>query len=411
MTDADDLRRRTAELLAAHPPTHLPPPPSNEGPAGPHRWSATDRLEFLRARFDAGLAWVHFPEGLGGLDAPRALQAVVDAELEGAGAPDNDPGRIGIGLGMAAPTILRFGTDEQKQRLLRPLWTGEEVWCQLFSEPGAGSDLAALATRAVRDGDTWIVDGQKVWTSSAHLARWAILIARTDPEVPKHRGISYFVCDMTDPGVEVRPLRQITGEAEFNEVFLTGVRIPDTQRLGAVGEGWKVARTTLMNERVAIGGARIPREGGMIGIAAADWRARPELRTHDLHQRLLKLWVEAEVARLTGERLRQQLTKGRPGPEGSGMKLAFARLAQEISGWEVEFLGEDGLTYDDWTMRRPDRVDFTGREAGYRYLRAKGNSIEGGTSEVLLNIVAERVLGLPPEPRTDKDVAWKDLPR
>ncbi|MGW3007776.1 acyl-CoA dehydrogenase family protein [Streptomyces sp. NPDC001219] len=400
MTDADDLRRRTAALLAAHPP------------------AATGRLDFLRARFDAGLAWVHFPEGLGGLDAPRSLQAVVDAELAAAGAPDNDPGRIGIGLGMAAPTLLRFGTDEQKQRFLRPLWTGEEVWCQLFSEPGAGSDLAALATRAVREGagadgtgGDWTVDGQKVWTSSAHQARWAILIARTDPDVPKHRGITYFVCDMTDPGVEVRPLRQITGEAEFNEVFLTGVRIPDAHRLGAVGEGWKVAQTTLMNERVAIGGSRIPREGGMIGVAAADWRARPELRTHDLHQRLLTLWVEAEVARLTGERLRQQLTKGQPGPEGSGMKLAFARLAQEISGWEVEFLAEDGLTYDDWTMRRPDGVDFTGREAGYRYLRAKGNSIEGGTSEVLLNIVAERVLGLPPEPRTDKDVAWKDLPR
>ncbi|MFI5520199.1 acyl-CoA dehydrogenase family protein [Streptomyces platensis] len=406
MTDAADLRRRTAELLAAHPPATM------------------GRLDFLRARFDAGLAWVHFPKGLGGLDAPRALQAVVDAELEAAGAPDNDPGRIGIGLGMAAPTILRFGTEEQKRRFLRPLWTGEEVWCQLFSEPGAGSDLAALATRAVPDsGGDWIVDGQKVWTSSAHLARWAILIARTDPGVPKHRGISYFVCDMTDPGVEVRPLRQITGEAEFNEVFLTGVRIPDAHRLGPVGEGWKVAQTTLMNERVAIGGARIPREGGMIGVAAADWRARPELRTHDLHQRLLKLWVEAEAARLTGERLRQQLSptlnsvraggapKGQPGPEGSGMKLAFARLAQEISGWEVEFLAEDGLTYDDWTMRRPDGVDFTGREAGYRYLRAKGNSIEGGTSEVLLNIVAERVLGLPPEPRTDKDVAWKDLPR
>ncbi|PBC86351.1 Acyl-CoA dehydrogenase [Streptomyces sp. 2224.1] len=412
MTDAEDLRRRTAELLAAHPPAR------------------TGRLDFLRARFDAGLAWVHYPEGLGGLDAPRSLQAVVDAELAAAGAPGNDPGRIGIGLGMAAPTILRFGTDEQKQRLLRPLWTGEEVWCQLFSEPGAGSDLAALATRAVREdggeagsaGD-WIVDGQKVWTSSAHLARWAILIARTDPGLPKHRGISYFICDMTDPGVEVRPLRQITGEAEFNEVFLTGVRIPDSRRLGEVGEGWKVAQTTLMNERVAIGGARIPREGGMIGVAAAGWRARPELRTHDLHQRLLTLWVEAEVARLTGERLRQQLSPtlhsvraggaptGQPGPEGSGMKLAFARLAQEISGWEVEFLAEDGLTYDDWTMRRPDGVDFTGREAGYRYLRAKGNSIEGGTSEVLLNIVAERVLGLPPEPRTDKDVAWKDLPR
>ncbi|MFF4952349.1 acyl-CoA dehydrogenase family protein [Streptomyces chattanoogensis] len=411
MTDADELRRRTEELLAAFPPTRLPPPPSHEGPAGPHLWSATERTDFLRARFDAGLAWVHFPAGLGGLDAPRSLQAVVDAELEAAGAPGNDPGRIAIGLGMAAPTILRFGTDEQKERFLRPLWTGEEVWCQLFSEPGAGSDLAALATRAVRDGDEWVVDGQKVWTSSAHLARWAILIARTDPDLPKHRGISYFICDMTDPGVEVRPLRQITGEAEFNEVFLTGVRIPDAHRLGEIGDGWRVAQTTLMNERVAIGGTRIPREGGMIGVAAADWRERPELRTHDLHQRLLTLWVEAEVARLTGERLRQQLTKGQPGPEGSGMKLAFARLAQEISGWEVEFLGEDGLAYDDWTLRRPERVDFTGRQAGYRYLRAKGNSIEGGTSEVLLNIVAERVLGLPPEPRTDKDVAWKDLPR
>ncbi|GCD41223.1 acyl-CoA dehydrogenase family protein [Streptomyces paromomycinus] len=393
--DADGLRRRTAELLAAHPPATTAP------------------LDFLRARFDAGLAWVHFPRGLGGLDAPRALQAVVDAELEAAGAPDNNPRRIGIGLGMAAPTVLRFGTDEQKKRFLRPLWTGEEVWCQLFSEPGAGSDLAALATRAVRDADGtgWVVDGQKVWTSGAHQARWAILIARTDPELPKHRGITYFVCDMTDPGVEVRPLRQITGEAEFNEVFLTGVRIPDAHRLGEVGEGWKVAQTTLMNERVAIGGARLPREGGMIGVAAQAWRERPGFRTHDLHQRLLRHWVDAEVARLTGERLRQQLAKGQPGPEGSGMKLAFARLAQQISGWEVEFLADEGLLYDDWTLRRPEGVDFTGREAGYRYLRAKGNSIEGGTSEVLLNIVAERVLGLPPEPRTDKDVAWKDLPR
>ncbi|GCD33260.1 acyl-CoA dehydrogenase [Streptomyces chrestomyceticus JCM 4735] len=391
--DAEGLRHRTADLLAAHPPATTAP------------------LDFLRARFDAGLAWVHFPRGLGGLDAPRALQAVVDAELEAAGAPDNNPRRIGIGLGMAAPTILRFGTDEQKKRFLRPLWTGEEVWCQLFSEPGAGSDLAALATRAVRDGNHWTVDGQKVWTSGAHQARWAILIARTDPELPKHRGITYFVCDMTDPGVEVRPLRQITGEAEFNEVFLTGVRIPDAHRLGEVGEGWKVAQTTLMNERVAIGGARLPREGGMIGVAAQAWRERPEARTHDLHQRLLRHWVDAEVARLTGERLRQQLAKGQPGPEGSGMKLAFARLAQQISGWEVEFLADEGLLYDDWTLRRPEGVDFTGREAGYRYLRAKGNSIEGGTSEVLLNIVAERVLGLPPEPRTDKDVAWKDLPR
>lgn len=229
--------------------------------------------------------------------------------------------------------------------------------------------------------------------------------------MPKHQGITYFVCDMTDPGVEVRPLRQITGEAEFNEVFLTDVRIPDSRRLGEVGDGWRVAQTTLNNERVAIGGTPIPREGGMIGKIAETWRERPELRTHDLHQRLLGLWVEAEVARLTGVRLRQQLAAGQPGPEGAGMKLNFARLNQEISGLEVELLGAEGLLYDDWTMRRPELVDFTGRDAGYRYLRSKGNSIEGGTSEVLLNIVAERVLGLPAEPRTDKDVAWKDLAR
>ncbi|AWK12435.1 acyl-CoA dehydrogenase [Streptomyces spongiicola] len=395
MTDAAELRLRVREFLAAHPP------------------ATTERSDFLSARFDAGLAWVHYPAGLGGLGAARSLQAVVDAELEAAGAPDNDPRRIGIGLGMAAPTILAYGTEEQKRRFLRPLWAGEEVWCQLFSEPGAGSDLAALGTRAVRDGagGDWIVNGQKVWTSSAHIARWAILIARTDPDAPKHRGITYFLCDMTDPGVEVRPLRQITGEAEFNEVFLTDVRIPDERRLGPVGEGWKVAQTTLMNERVSIGGMRLPREGGMIGPVARTWRDRPELRTHELHQRLLTLWVEAEVARLTGERLRQQLAAGQPGPEGSGMKLGFARLNQEISGLEVELRGGEGLLYDDWTMRRPELVDFTGRDAGYRYLRSKGNSIEGGTSEVLLNIVAERVLGLPPEPRNDKDVPWKDLAR
>ncbi|MFE3046003.1 acyl-CoA dehydrogenase family protein [Streptomyces albidoflavus] len=394
MTDADDLRARTRALLADHPP------------------ATTSRADFLAARFDAGLAWVHYPEGLGGLGAARSLQSVVDAELAAAGAPDNDPRRIGIGLGMAAPTILAYGTEEQKRRFLRPLWLGEEVWCQLFSEPGAGSDLAALSTRAVLGDDgVWTVTGQKVWTSSAHLARWAILIARTDPAQPKHRGITYFLCDMTDPGVEVRPLRQITGEAEFNEVFLTEVRIPDAHRLGEAGDGWQVARTTLMNERVSIGGSTGGRESGMIAPLARTWRERPELRTHALQQRLVTLWVEAEVARLTGERLRQQLAVGQPGPEGSGLKLSFARLNQQISGLEVELLGDEGLLYDDWTMRRPELVDFTGRGPGYRYLRSKGNSIEGGTSEVLLNIVAERVLGLPTEPRTDKDVAWKDLAR
>jgi len=371
-----------------------------------------DRLDYLRARFDAGLAWVAYPEGLGGLGASRELQRVVDARFAAAGAPSNEPERIGIGLGMAAPTILRYGTPEQHARWLRRLWTGEEVWCQLFSEPGAGSDLAALGTRAVRDGDEWVVDGQKVWTSMAHVARWAILIARSDPEVPKHRGITYFALDMTAPGVEVRPLRQATGEAEFNEVFLTGVRVPDADRIGEVGDGWNVARTTLMNERVAIGAGMTPARGeGPVGRLASLWRERPDLRRPAIHGRVLAAWVQAEATRLTADRFRQQLAAGTPGPEGASMKLAFARLNQDISSLVVEVLGEEGLRYDDWTMRRPERVDFVGRSPGYNYLRARGNSIEGGTSEVLLNIIAERVLGLPGEPRVDKDVAWKDLPK
>jgi alkylation response protein AidB-like acyl-CoA dehydrogenase len=392
-TTAGELSERVRAFLAEHDP------------------STMDRLEFLRARFDAGLAWIAYPEGLGGLGASRALQPLVDEEFRAAGAPSNDVLRIGIGLGMAAPTILRHGTDEQRRRFLRPLWTGEEVWCQLFSEPGAGSDLAALGTRAVRDGDDWIVNGQKVWTSMAHEARWAILIARTDPDVPKHDGITYFVCDMTDPGVEVRPLRQITGEAEFNEVFFTDVRIPDAHRLGAVGEGWNVARTTLMNERVAIGGGAAPREAGTIGVVAREWRERPELRTPGQHDELLRLWVSAEAGRLAAQRLREQLAAGQPGAEGSAVKYAYAGLNQRISGFELELLGDEGLRYGDWTMRRPSLKDWGQQTPGYRYLRAKGNSIEGGTTEILANIIAERVLGLPAEIRVDKDVAWKDLPR
>jgi len=278
----------------------------------------------------------------------------------------------------------------------------------LFSEPGAGSDLASLATRAVRDGDDWIVNGQKVWTSGAQNAQMAILVARTDPTVPKHAGLTYFLCDMTDPGVEVRPLRQITGEAEFNEVFLTDVRVPDANRLGAEGQGWHVALTTLNNERVAIGSG-VP--SAMIDKVVAAWRAQPELRNPAMLDELVRLWVESEATRLTGERLRQQLASGQPGPEGSAMKLALARLTQAISGLEMQLHGEGGLRYDDWTLRRPEIVDFIGRGPGYRYLRAKGNSIEGGTSEILRNVIAERVLGLPPEHRVDKDIAWKDLPR
>ncbi len=386
------LEERVDALLAAHDP------------------GTTERDTFLDARYDAGLAWVHVPDGHGGLGLPRALQPVVDARLGAAGAPDNDPRRNGIGLGMAAPTILAFGTPEQQRRFLRPLWTGREIWCQLFSEPGAGSDLAAVATRAVPDGDRWRVTGQKVWTSSAHLADRALLLARTDPDAAKHRGLTYFALDMRQPGVEVRPLRQLTGEAEFNEVFLTDAVVEDADRLGDVGAGWQVATATLMSERVAIGSGAA-REAGMLGVVTEAWRTAPEHRTADAHQRLLRLWVESEALRATGLRLSQKLAAGAPGPEGSAMKLGFARLAQQLSSLEVELRGDDGLRYDDWTMRRPDLVDMTGRDTGYRYLRAKGNSIEGGTSEVLRNIIAERVLGLPSEHRVDKDVAWKDLPR
>ena len=392
MLTPEELRERTRAFLAEHDPHEMP------------------RQDFLNARFDAGLAWVHYPEGLGGLGLSRSLQQVVDAEFAAAGSPGNDAEHNAIGLGMAAPTILAYGTDEQQKRWLRELWTGREIWCQLFSEPGAGSDLAALATRAVRDGDGWVVSGQKVWTSLAQLAKRALLLARSDPDVPKHQGLTYFSVDMTAPGVEVRPLRQLTGEAEFNEVFLTDVRIPDQDRIGPVGEGWKVANATLMSERVSIGASRaVPRDSGMIEPTVRTWRSRPELRTPGLHDRLLRLWTEAEVARLAGERMRQQLAAGKPGPEGSAAKLVFARLNQDISGFEVELAGTDGLRYDDWTMHRPEHPNFFGRGPGYRYLRARGNSIEGGTSEILRNTIAERILGLPPEHRVDKDIAFKDL--
>src|SRR3954449_2586940 len=273
-----DLRQRVDAFLAQHDP------------------SSTDRLEFLRARYDAGLAWVNFPTGHGGLGLPRALQPEVEARFRAVGAPDNNPRANGIGLGMAAPTILAFGTEEQKRRFLRPLWTGEEIWCQLFSEPGAGSDLAAVSTRAVREGDEWIANGQKVWTSGAHNARFAILVARTNTDVVKPAGLASLVCEMTAPGVDVRPLRQIPGEAEFNDVFLTDVHIPDDQRLGDEGAGWKIATATLNNERVAIAG-EIPRESGMVGVVARAGRERPARRKPELHDRLLRLWVEAEVAR------------------------------------------------------------------------------------------------------------------
>jgi alkylation response protein AidB-like acyl-CoA dehydrogenase len=389
-----DLKARVQTLLDEHDP------------------ATSDPRDFLGARFDAGLAWVHFPPGNGGLGLPHTYQAQVEAQLAAAGAPPAGGGRNIIGIGMAAPTIAAFGTDEQKRKFLRPLFTGEHLYCQLFSEPGAGSDLAGASTRAVRDGDDWVVNGQKVWTSMAQHAQMGILVARTNPDVPKHAGLTYFLCDMTQPGIDIRPLRQITGEAEFNEVFLTDVRVPDANRLGDEGGGWRVATTTLNNERVAIGARTgFPREAGHISRVTAAWRDDPALRNPAMHDEMMRLWVEAEVLRLTGERLRQQAASGQPGPEGAGMKVAFARLAQQVSGFDIELHAESGLRYDDWTLRRPETVDLIGREPGYRYLRARGNSIEGGTSEILRNTISERILGLPGEHRVDKIGAWKDLDR
>jgi alkylation response protein AidB-like acyl-CoA dehydrogenase len=388
----EDVERRCAELLAAHDP------------------KTVDAPAFFGARFDAGLAWVNFPEGEGGLGLSPRLQRVVEAELAAAGAPVPSFGRNPIGLGMAAATIVAHGTPEQKRRFLRPLYVGE-VWCQLFSEPGAGSDLAALSTRAVRDGDEWIVNGQKVWTTLAHRARWGLLVARTDPDRPKHQGLTSFIVDMATPGVEVRPLRQITGEAEFNEVYFTDARLPDDLRLGGVGDGWRVSMTTLMNERVAIGSSSSPRRGtGAIALAVRVYqRRRPGPVERD---RLMRLWVASEVFRLTNLRAAQLRARGTPGPEGSVGKLAFATLNQKITEFCVDVMGPDGTLYPSgYDMTRPEEASLYGGDVRRFFLRARANSIEGGTSEVMRNILAERVLGLPGEPRVDKDIPWKDVRR
>jgi alkylation response protein AidB-like acyl-CoA dehydrogenase len=370
--------------------------------------------EFLTATFDAGLAWVHFPEGLGGLGVSRGLQAVADTILQDAGGPvpfSLNP----IGYGMAAPTLREHAqTDELKREWLRPLASTENIWCQLFSEPGAGSDLAGLATSAVQDGGgsgEWVVNGQKVWTSLAHRARWALLLARTDPDAPKHKGLTYFVVDMKGPGVETRPLRQMTGQAEFNEVYLENARIPDAHRLGAVGDGWRVAMTTLMNERSSIGSSGSRRGSGTIADAVSLWASRPDLHTPVLEDRLTQLWLRSEAQRLTSERSRALATVGGPGPEGSVGKLVGAELNQHVYEFCMDLLGPEGLTYHDYTMRDAERSEDYRGPLQQRFLRSRANTIEGGTSEVLRNILGERVLGLPGDLRADSGKAWKDIPR
>ena len=399
MSDDETLvRERIAGLLAAHDPKTL----SNE--------------EFRGAQFDAGLAWVHFPEGSGGLGLPPRHQRTVDTELGRAGAAAPGLAQF-FGLTMAGPTIVTNGDDAVRERLLRRAFTGEDVWCQLFSEPGAGSDLAGLACRAERDGDEWIVNGQKVWNTGAHLADRGMLVCRTDPNVPKHKGMTYFALDMHAPGVEVRPLRQITGEAEFNEVYLTDVRVPDADRVGDVGEGWRVAMTTLSNERTTIGGGGggVPRPGsGSIAEAVRIWREEPGVaHTAVNRDRLMRLWCASEAFRLTNIRASQNRKAGNPGPEGSIAKLAFAENNMDIYEFCVDLLGAAALVDYDYTMRRSEMLGLLGPPGSSRkmFLRSRANSIEGGTSEIQRNIIGERVLGLPGEPRVDKSVPWIDVPR
>ncbi len=377
--------------------------------------SSTDAVTFLGAQFDLGLAWAHFPEGDGGVGGTPADHLRVLQRLAGAGAP-TAANRNVIGYGMVAPTLVVHGTDEQRRRYLRPLFTGEEIWCQLFSEPGAGSDVAALSTRAVRDGDEWRIDGQKVWTTLAHVSSFGLLIARTDPDVTKHRGMTAFLVDMRAAGVEVRPLYQITGEAEFNECFFNGARVGDDQRLGDVGDGWRVALTTLMNERVSIGGTVPSRGSGLIGEAMSIWRERWSARTdrhaQAMRSELLAAWVRNEVARLTNWRASDLRRAGTPGPEGSAAKLVFAEENQRTSALCVDLLGADGMLYgSNYPLVRPTESAFNSADPRKAFLRMRANSIEGGTSEVMRNIIGERVLGLAGEPRVDKDLAWKDVPR
>ena len=396
-SDIAQVEAAIAELLAAHDPRQ------------------TDNVAFRGARYDAGLAWVHFPVGFGGLGLRPELNKLVESRLRTAGAAGADPTTFFLAL--AGPTIVTHGSDEVKRRFLRPMFTGEEKWCQLFSEPGAGSDFAGLATRAVRDGDEWVVNGQKVWNTLAHLADWGMLVARTDPEAPKHKGMTYFAIDMHSPGVEVRPLRQITGEAEFNEVYLTDARVPDSQRVGAVGEGWRAALTTLMNERTAIGGSagtgRVVR-GGMAAEAVKVWNAAPEQQRSAVNRdHLMQLWIKGEILRLTNARASQNMKVGNPGPEGSVAKLTHAELNKELFEFCVGLLGPDGQIGFDYTFRQATEldVDGAGRGVQYAFLRVRANSIEGGTSEIMRNILGEQVLGLPGEPRVDKDIAWSKVPR
>ena len=354
------------------------------------RWDEAFTREWTRKLYDGGYVGLTWPQEYGGGGAPHTYQGIYLEETARVGAPDH----IGvIGLGMAGPTIIAWGTDEQKKRYLQPLLSGEEVWCQGFSEPGSGSDLAGARTRAELDGDEWVVNGQKVWSSYAHIADWCILVVRTDPEAEKHRGLSYLLVDMHAPGVEVRPLRQITGDPEFNEVFFTDVRVPRDSILGNPGDGWNVAMTTLLHERGTLGFALTAAlERQVFNLIKLAKKRRPDgTRAADdpvVRDRVAQQWIDLQALRFTNYRSLTSLQKtGVPGPEGSVAKLHWSetnqrltKLALSLEGLASQLDGEGGIWDGYWQ---------------YQQLRSRGNTIEAGTSEVLRNIIAERVVGLP----------------
>jgi alkylation response protein AidB-like acyl-CoA dehydrogenase len=378
--------------------------------------ATTDAVTFLRAQFDLGLAYVWFPEGHGGLGQPIDGQQGVDRRLAAAGAPPSGRVTNAIAAGQGAASILAYGSEEQKRRYLRPLFTGEMMGCQLYSEPGSGSDLASLSTRAERDGDEWIVNGQKVWTSGGHRADMAILLARTDPDLPKHAGLTQFVLDMHAPGVEVRPLRQMTGGAEFNEVFLTGVRVPDAERLGSVNDGWAVSQHTLVYERYNM--PQMPGRGeGPIALAVAAWQSRADKTSQAaraLRAELMGHWVQAEVVRLLQLRAGVLRSQGSSGPEGSLGKLAVSVTGRRLAEWAPALLGPAGMLLKEGYRVRDDSPGAMRRGASSLPMASVGSpgmAIAGGTDQIQRNIIGDRVLGLPREPAVDRGVPWSQILR
>jgi alkylation response protein AidB-like acyl-CoA dehydrogenase len=337
------------------------------------------RLAWQRKLHQQGFAGLSWPEEFGGRGATLIEQAIFGEEMARAKAPS--PANI-LGLVMGGPVVIAHGSQEQKQRYLEPILSGEEIWCQGFSEPESGSDLASLKTKAVKSNGEWVVTGQKVWTTFAHHAKWCMLVARTDFDAPKHQGLTYFLMDMEQEAVQIRPLRQITGEAEFNELFIEEARIPDENVVGGVGNGWGVAITTLMHERAGLGAASAASVKIALGQLIELARERGVADDPVIRQKIAALLIEAEALRLNAWRgLTQIMKTGIPGPEGSLPKLQWSAVNQGLTELAVAIEGEEGLTRDaDWT---------------YRFLRARANSIEGGTTEILKNIIAERVLGLP----------------